>query len=65
MLEEKVHIFVILSRLKNHILYLFRFVVVFYRNSDSILLCFDYLLFIHFHFRGSNKPDPSTVMLIP
>ena len=65
MLEKKFIYLLFLSRLKNHILYLFWFVVVFYRNSDSILLCFDYLLFIHFHFRGSNKPDPSTVMLIP
>ena len=65
MLEEKVHIFVILSRLKNHIFIFFQFIVVFYRNSDSILHHVFYLLFIHFHFRGSNKPDPSTVMLIP
>ena len=65
MLEEKFIYLLFCQDLKIISYYLFQFIVVFYRNSDSILLCFDYLLFIHFHFRGSNKPDPSTVMLIP
>lgn len=65
MLEKKFIYLLFCQGLKIISCIFFWFVVVFYRNSDSILLCFDYLLCIHFHFRGSNKPDPSTVMLIP